>query len=431
MAKEMKGAGDGAEGKNEGKVKVHDEGKDEGKVKVHDGVKNKGKTISEGGVSAADIGEIRQRIDALYAEIIRAIAGRQQIVADILAGKVEGGKAIRDEAREEAILEEIRKKAVEHGTDPYFLQKLFRDIIRYSVRYQVNALVDHQNGQAGKGSTIRVAYQGTDGAFSHQAAKRHFQDRYDQVECIGYTRFHEATQAVESGEADTAILPIENTTAGSINDTYDLLEKHNFFVTGEEVLHINHCLMAVKKVPLQHIRRIISHPQAIAQCSEFLSREDWHVETYFDTAMAARKVQGDQDLSQAAIASSYAAEVYGLEILQSNVMNQEKNYTRFVVVSPQPIVCDPQLPCKTSLIFSTTDQKGALLDCLNVLGEEGINMTKLESRPRIGHPFQSLFYLDFEGNRDDARVADVLHRLEAKTKYLKILGSYPVVESEW
>jgi len=394
------------------------------------GMAGKGAGMAEGSASPADIAEIRKKIDQIDTEIIRAIAGRQQIVADILDGKVKGGKAIRDEAREELILEEIRKKAVEHGTDPYFLEKLFRDIIRFSVRYQVNALVDHQNRQAEK-STIRVAYQGTDGAFSHQAAIRHFQDRYDRVECLGYTRFHEATQAVDAGDADTAILPIENTTAGSINDTYDLLEKHDLFITGEEVLHINHCLMAVQNVPLEHIRRIISHPQAIAQCSEFLSREDWHVETYFDTAMAARKVRGDQDLSQAAIASSYAAEVYGLEILQRNVMNQEKNYTRFVVVSPRPIVCDPQLPCKTSLIFSTTDQKGALLDCLNVLGEVGINMTKLESRPRIGHPFQSLFYLDFEGNRDDARVSDALHRLEAKTKYLKILGSYPVVESEW
>lgn len=394
------------------------------------GMADDGAGMAEGSASPADIAEIRKKIDQIDTEIIRAIAGRQQIVADILDGKVKGGKAIRDEAREELILEEIRKKAVEHGTDPYFLEKLFRDIIRFSVRYQVNALVDHQNRQAEK-STIRVAYQGTDGAFSHQAAIRHFQDRYDRVECLGYTRFHEATQAVDAGDADTAILPIENTTAGSINDTYDLLEKHDLFITGEEVLHINHCLMAVQNVPLEHIRRIISHPQAIAQCSEFLSREDWHVETYFDTAMAARKVRGDQDLSQAAIASSYAAEVYGLEILQRNVMNQEKNYTRFVVVSPRPIVCDPQLPCKTSLIFSTTDQKGALLDCLNVLGEVGINMTKLESRPRIGHPFQSLFYLDFEGNRDDARVSDALHRLEAKTKYLKILGSYPVVESEW
>lgn len=394
------------------------------------GMAGKGAGMAEGSAFPADIAEIRKKIDQIDTEIIRAIAGRQQIVADILDGKVKGGKAIRDEAREELILEEIRKKAVEHGTDPYFLEKLFRDIIRFSVRYQVNALVDHQNRQTEK-STIRVAYQGTDGAFSHQAAIRHFQDRYDRVECLGYTRFHEATQAVDAGDADTAILPIENTTAGSINDTYDLLEKHDLFITGEEVLHINHCLMAVQNVPLEHIRRIISHPQAIAQCSEFLSREDWHVETYFDTAMAARKVRGDQDLSQAAIASSYAAEVYGLEILQRNVMNQEKNYTRFVVVSPRPIVCDPQLPCKTSLIFSTTDQKGALLDCLNVLGEVGINMTKLESRPRIGHPFQSLFYLDFEGNRDDARVSDALHRLEAKTKYLKILGSYPVVESEW
>ena len=378
----------------------------------------------------SDINEIRKKIDRIDTEIIKAITDRQQVVASILDGKIKGGKEIRDTDREERMLEEIRKKALSHGADPYFLEKLFREIIRSSVRYQVNALVDHQNQQAGKGR-IRVAYQGTDGAFSHQAAMRHFQERYRQVECIGFTRFHEATQAVEEGEADTAILPIENTTAGSINDTYDLLEKHNLYVTGEEVLHINHCLMAVQDVPMRSVRRIISHPQAIAQCSEFLGRRDWHVETYFDTAMAARKVREDQDLSQAAIASSYAAEVYGLEILQRNVMNQEKNYTRFVVVSPEPIVCDPQLPCKTSLIFATTDQKGALLDCLNVLGEVGINMTKLESRPRMGHPFQSLFYLDIEGNRSEGRVADALQRLEAKTKYMKVLGSYPVVETAW
>ncbi|MGA1465394.1 MAG: chorismate mutase, partial [Balneolaceae bacterium] len=149
------------------------------------GMAGKGAGMAEGSASPADIAEIRKKIDQIDTEIIRAIAGRQQIVADILDGKVKGGKAIRDEAREELILEEIRKKAVEHGTDPYFLEKLFRDIIRFSVRYQVNALVDHQNRQAEK-STIRVAYQGTDGAFSHQAAIRHFQDRYDRVECLGY-----------------------------------------------------------------------------------------------------------------------------------------------------------------------------------------------------------------------------------------------------
>jgi chorismate mutase/prephenate dehydratase len=201
---------------------------------------------------------------------------------------------------------------------------------------------------------------------------------------------------------------------------------------GEEVLHINHCLMAPKDVEVTNIRRILSHPQAIAQCSKFLtSLPRCHVESYFDTAMAARKVRDDDDLSQAAIASSYAAEIYGLTILKRDLANQSENYTRFLIVGPEPIHCDPQLNTKTSLIFATIDEKGALLDCLNLLGKNGINMTKLESRPRIGHPWQSLFYLDIEGNRDEPRVADALEKLSRKSQYLKILGSYPVREGKW
>jgi len=376
------------------------------------------------------IEEIRKIIDELDDKIIDALAGRQKIVGEILAGKLQGAKEIRDPQREQELMDDVRKKAAAAGMDPYFMEQLFREIIHHSVRYQTQALVDHQNNRTDE-NTIRVAYQGTDGAFSHQAAMRHFEQRYQNVECIGYTRFDQAAAAVEEEDVDVAILPVENTTAGSINDTYDLLAEKDLYIIGEEILHINHCLMAPEVVSIENIRRILSHPQAIAQCSNFLAGLRCHVESYFDTAMAAHKVQTDGDLSQAAIGSSLAAEIYNLKILKSDLANQEKNYTRFVVVNQDPVACDPQLNCKTSLVFATPDQKGALLNCLNVIGEHGINMTKLESRPRIGHPWQSLFYLDIEGNKQEMRVADAIEKLKRKAQYVKDLGSYPVKEGKW
>jgi len=374
--------------------------------------------------------QIRKTIDKLDQTIIDALGKRQRIVRDVLAEKLESSKAIRDPGREEIMMDSIRKKAVEAGMDPYFIEQLFREVISHSVRYQTNALVDHQNEN---GSTsIKVAYQGTDGAFSHQVALRHFKQRYDEVVCIGYTRFDQAAIAVEQGDTDVAMLPIENTTAGSINDTYDLLAEKDLFIVGEEILRVIHCLMAPQKVELENIRRVLSHPQAIAQCSHFLAKMPrCHVESYFDTAMAARKVKNDGDLSQAAIGSAYAAELYELEILERDLANQKENFTRFVVVSRNRVSCDPQLKCKTSLIFATADEKGALLSCLNLLGDHGINMTKLESRPRPHHPWQSLFYLDLEGNTEELRVADALSKLKKRAQFVKILGSYPIREGKW
>lgn len=375
--------------------------------------------------------DIRKAIDRLDETIVKALGERQKIVREIIIDKLEREDEIRDPEREEKLIEKIRHKAPEVGMDPYFLEQLFREIIHHSVRYQTHALIDHQNEKT-TDQTIKVSYQGTDGAFSHQAAMRHFEQRYANVECIGYTRFEEAAAAVEDGEVDVGILPIENTTAGSINDTYDLLNEKDLYVIGEEVLKIQHCLMAPEDIPLNNIRRILSHPQAIAQCSKFLtSLPRCHIESYFDTAMAAQKVRDDADLSQAAIASAFAAEIYGLKILKRDLANQAENYTRFVVVSPEPVTCDPQLNCKTSLIFATIDEKGALLKCLNLLGDNGINMTKLESRPRMGHPWQFLFYLDIEGNQEEPRIEDALIKLKKKAQYFKVLGSYPVREGKW
>lgn len=370
--------------------------------------------------------DYRRTIDELDQQIINSLARRHRIVREVFSAKITDTSRIRDLEREEQLLKRVRGMAVESGLDPYFAEQLFRDIIYQSVRYQSHSLLDHQNDMFEE-RAITVAYQGTDGAFSHQAAMRHFHERYDDIRCTGFRTFEQAATAVEEGQANVAILPIENTTAGSINDTYDLLGEKKLHIIGEEVLRVVHCLMAPEQVQLENIRRVMSHPQAIAQCSRFLAKlPRCKIESYDDTAMAAQKVRDEADLSQAAIASSYAAEIYGLEILVKDIANQSENFTRFVVVSGNPVECDLQLPCKTSLMLATVHEKGALFKCLQVLNKHGISMTKLESRPRHGKPWQYLFYMDIEGNIKDPAVRRALKELEARAAFMKVLGCYAV-----
>lgn len=367
---------------------------------------------------------IRRLLDETDKKIIDELAKRQELVRKISSFKIGEKKNIKDAEREEQLLAKVSEMARQTGLDRYFVEQLFKDIIHHSVRFQTHSLVDHHNVEDSQ--IVRVAYQGTDGAFSHQAAFRHFEERYTEVECLGYDTFREAAQAVEDGEADYAILPIENTTAGSINDTYDILGDSKLHIVGEEAIRIIHCLLALENVPLNRIRRIMSHPQAIAQCTEFLANlHSCKIESYIDTAMSAKKVLEDGDLSQAAIAGSYAAEIYGLKILERDLANQSENFTRFVVVSQQPVEVDQQIPAKTSLLMAAPHEGGALISCLKVLDEHGINMTKLESRPRPNEPWKYLFYLDIEGNVRDPDIRLALEELEQKSSSLKILGCYP------
>jgi len=369
--------------------------------------------------------KIRKLLDQTDEQIVESLAKRQELVQAISELKIDETATIRDEEREEQLLQRITKLAREAGIDRYFVEQIFRDILRHSVRFQTHSLVDHHNRDEAA-SAVSVAYQGTDGAFSHQAAFRHFEERYNEVECIGYDTFQEAARAVEESNADYAILPIENTTAGSINQTYDILGEGKLHIVGEEAIRIIHCLLAIEQVPLDRIKRIISHPQALAQCSHFLSRlHRCKVESYLDTAMSAKKVVEDEDLSQAAIAGSYAAELYGLKILKRDIANQSENFTRFVIVSRDEITVDLQIPCRTSLLMTTSHRKGSLISCLKVLEEHGINMAKLESRPKPNEPWKYRFYLDIEANIADPDTEKGLEELRQEADSLKVLGCYP------
>jgi chorismate mutase/prephenate dehydratase len=375
--------------------------------------------------------EARVRIDALRAELgeadralVEALGRRNRIVETIAAVKQESNTELRDRARERAVLERVEAVARAERLDPHFVARLFREIIDHSVRSQQARLLSASPEDNTR--SILVAYQGTEGAYSHQAAQRYFSPWHAQTAYRSFPTFRDMLHAVRSRDVDYAVLPIENTTAGSINEAYDLLTTMELSLVGEEIQPIDHCLIGIAQLSLKDIRKVYSHPQALAQCSEFLARMPWCTpEEFGNTALAVKKIAEDADPSQAAIASEEAARLAGLPVIARDIANQRDNFTRFVIVADEPIDVDVRIPCKTSVMFVTRHEKGALVTCLSVLAERDLNLTKLESRPRPGSPWEYQFYVDFEGNRSHPRVQEALRELAARSFYLKVFGSYP------
>ena len=272
-----------------------------------------------------------------------------------------------------------------------------------------------------------IGYQGAEGAYSQLAAERHFADAKPPIRCRGFHSFREMLEALEERTVDYAVLPIENSIAGSINESYDLLAEKGLFLVGEEFQPIAHCLIGAAAVPVSQIRRVYSHPVALAQCGRFLgSLQDCHVEAFVDTAMAVEKVKADADPSQAAIASEQAAALHGLPILRRGIADHPENYTRMVIVGRDPAHHGAAVPCKTSLVFSTTHEKGALARCITIFAERNLNLTKIESRPKPDTPFEYVFYMDFEGHIDRQATRQALEELRSVTTFLGVLGSYPI-----
>jgi chorismate mutase/prephenate dehydratase len=367
--------------------------------------------------------EIRIALDDVDRRIVDALAARHALIADVIAAKSVDDDRERDELREHEVLARVEAHARERGLDSGYVASLFRDIIQHSVEQQRLGVVPDE-GVAGE--HLRIGYQGGAGAYSYLAALQHFADRGATLDCRGFRTFRELIDGVERDRIDYAMLPVENTTAGSINEAYDVLAHADVAAVGEEVFRVEHCLVALEPIPLARVRRIASHPQALAQCSEFLATlNECQIESYTDTAIAVAKVVRDGDPTQAAIASREAARRHGLEVLKSGIANRKENYTRFLVIAREAVEVPPGTRCKTSLVLSTLHRQAALATCLNVLADHRLNLTKLESRPLPDTPFEYLFYLDFEGNLAEENAREAVASLREHTSFLKILGSYP------
>lgn len=286
------------------------------------------------------------------------------------------------------------------------------------------------------GSDLRVAYQGVPGAYSEAAAAK----AYPRCEAVPCEQFEAAFQAVELWLVDRAVLPIENSLGGSIHRNYDLLLRHRLHIVGEVQLAIHHCLLALPGVKKEELLRVVSHPQALAQCEQGLTKLGVAREAVDDTAGAAQFIAAHKLKDTGAVASARAAEIYGLEILVDGLQDDLDNVTRFLMLAREPIIPRTDRPFKTSIVFTLEEGPGVLFKALAVFALREINLTKIESRPQRKRPlrvvddsnngsakyFDYLFYVDFEASMADLRAQNALGHLQEFATFLRVLGSYPM-----
>lgn len=266
---------------------------------------------------------------------------------------------------------------------------------------------------------MRIAFQGERGAYSEEAAGILFL----QADVIPRATLTDVFDAVARGGAERGVVPAENSQAGSINETYDLLLSHSLFITAELDLRIRHCLLALPGQGLGDIKTVYSHPQALAQCEAFLRRHSLEAVPAYDTAGSAKRVAEQHTPGTAAIAGRRAAEIYGLQIVAEGIETNPHNFTKFLALGPTP--APRQAGSKTSIVFTTENVPGALYKALGAFALRGLNLTKLESRPRREVPWEYLFYVDFEGHQDEPAASDALADLARVCVFLRVLGSYP------
>lgn len=367
----------------------------------------------------ADLASLREQIEAVDREIIALVAKRLAIVEGVVEAKLASASPFRDREREESLIGRLRAIAAEAGVDPHQIERLYRVVMDMSVAHQEQRVRDRAD------APLRVTYQGVEGSYSHLAAQRRYGGRGGGALLTGYDSFRGAAGAVLSGAADLALLPIENTTAGSINETYDLLAAGGLCITGEVVAPIEHCLLALPGTTLAAIKTVMSHPQALAQCQDFIAQHGLVARVEVDTAGSARRVAGGNDRSVAAIASSAAAKTYGLAILAQGIQSSAGNATRFVEIATRPTPVAEDAVAKTSLVLALADRPGVLGEILRQFATRNLSLTKIESRPIPEAPFTYRFYVDVMGHAASVPFAAALDEVRPLTTELRVLGTYP------
>lgn len=373
-----------------------------------------------------NINNLRKEINKIDSSLLDLFAERRDLSKEIIKAKDLNGLPIRDEKREKELLKRLIAEGKEKGLEAEYVSRIFYEVIENSVRLQQNYIQQQANKNDKWRKKIKVAIQGIEGSYSYLTAQRFFSDFEDEIEFVGEERFEDVARAVENGEADYALLPIENTTSGGINEVYDILLHTTLSIIGEEKFKVEHCLCGSEDIPVEKIKKIYAHYQAAAQCSRFLSTLNNATLEYFaDTAMSVRKISEEKNKFHAAIASEEAAKIFSVKILKNNIANQSENYTRFLICARKPISIDKRVPSKTSLVVATAHTAGALVEGLMIFRKYNINLTKLESRPIIGNPWEEMFYIDFEGNISESNVQNAIKELTPFTRFIKNLGSYP------
>ena len=371
--------------------------------------------------------DIREEIDSVDAEMVSLYEKRMDLAEQVAEYKISTGKKVLDKEREKSKLEKIKALATTEFTK-CGVTELFEQIMAMSRKRQYQMLTEHGIIEKSEfmpvdritGEQKRIVCQGAEGSKTEAAMKAFFGEGVDGFHVENW---RDAMEAIKKEEADYAVLPIENSSAGIVSQNYDLLMEYDCCIVGEQIIKIDHCLLGMPDAELSDITQVYSHPQGLMQCAGFLEEHrNWESISTKNTAMAAKKIKEDGKKNQAAIASRITADIYVLKILRENVQDDSNNSTRFIIVSKKKMyVKDAK---KISICFEIPHESGSLYHTLSHFIYNNLNMDHIESRPIKGRNWEYRFFIDFVGNLEDSAVQNALRGLKEETVKLKILGNY-------
>ena len=347
--------------------------------------------------------------------------------------KIENDIPILNSEREKQVidraLESLRDKSLSREMEIFF-NELMAISREYQSRYIDEKFVAQTRGSdeawgisalaSRETKKLKIGFQGVEGSFSEEALLNYFGR---EAMTSSFRFFEDVFMAIDRGDVDYGILPVENSSTGSVNEVYDLLRKYGCHINGEIVLKVKQNLLGVKGASMEDIKEVYSHSQGFQQSAEFFKEHpSWKLIPYHNTALGAKLVSEAGDISRAAVASERAAAIYGLDILKENLNFNSKNYTRFVIVG-KDLELDESSD-KISVVLTVRHKAGSLCDVLRLFSQEGLNLLKIESRPIMDKSWEYFFHLDFEGNLQDPHVSRIMDQIRSRTTYFKILGNY-------
>ena len=367
--------------------------------------------------------DYRVEIDKIDREITHLLEKRMNVAKAISKYKMENNMQIFHPDREKMVIEKnkgyLENKEYEELVESFYDNLMYLSrLVQQKEIYPENKIYTKPYKNDRK--NLVVGYQGVAGSFGNEAMLKYFKNI---KEAKSYEKFEEVFKAVESGEIEYGILPVENSSTGGIGTVEDLLKEYNLYIVGEECIKISQNLVGIKGATVDDIKEVYSHPQGFEQSTKFFDKhKNYNLIPYSNTAISAKLVSDLKDKSKAAIASERAAKLYDLKIIKKDVNDLKNNYTRFIVIG-RDLECDETCD-KVSILFSVEDTSGGLYNLIRDIKEFGLNMSKIESRPNRNNPWNYIFFVDFDGNLFDENIKQAVNVIARNSKYFKLLGCY-------
>jgi len=365
-----------------------------------------------------ELDKLRKEIDLCDKDLVEIFEKRMDLVKKVANYKNNNSMDVLNKDREKEVID----KNLEYLDNINFknnLEDFFENVMRISREIQNKEVQSNKKIPNNiLADDLCVGYQGVSGSFSEKALLDYFGKK---TIFFNFDDFEDVFKAIDSGKINYGILPIENTSTGGIDIIYDLLRKYNFYIVGEQKIKINHNLLGTKGTKFKDIKEVYSHPQGFMQCSEFLDK-NWKLIFSRNTAVSAKYIKEQNDKTKVAIASKKAAKLYGLDVLFSNINDNNNNYTRFIIVADNLKISDK---CnKISIVFTVDHKPGSLFNVIKEFNNNKLNILKIQSRPILNKPWEYFFYLDFEGNTKEKISKEVLELIKKRCIYFKLLGNY-------